>query len=174
MRRTWLWALAGAVACAAAATRIEDQVAPQAEWLVGRLKQLHYAVDYSPASLWEADRFINEAFPGGEPMERIQPDVGRIIFALGAYSGEVVRRSKGGAWRWDGKPDDPDAEVDIELRLPAGPRQKPMRRALGRIREGFRESMAVWAREQGVDPGAAPDWTRTAWSRPQPAPSPKR
>lgn len=173
MRAVWLLVL-GAVACAAGATRIEDQVAPQAEWLVGRLKRLHYEVDYSPESLWEADRFISEAFPDGQPLERIQPDVGRIIFALGAYSGEVVRRAKGGTWKWEGKPDDPEAEVGIELRLPAGARLQPMRRSLGRIREGFRESMAAWAREQGVDPGAAPPWTKTAWSRPQPVASPQR
>jgi hypothetical protein len=145
---------------------VEEQVPVQAEWLVKNLTSLKYKADYTPASLWEVDRFVAEGFPDGEPAPRLQKDVGRIIFAVGAYTGEVVRRAKGGRWYWGGRPDDPEAEVGIELKVQEGASVLPMKRALGRIREGIRMSVAAFGRELGLEVGAIPEWTKKAWSRP--------
>ena len=53
------------------------------------------------------------------------------MFALGAYTGEVIRRDRGGLWRID--PADSDDERDLELVVGPVPAEKicwPVRRVM--------------------------------------------
>ena len=58
------------------------------------LAALGYAVDFSPASLAEVDRFFDSA----ECAAALAGDTGGKLFLIGAYVGEVIRRAIGGSW----------------------------------------------------------------------------
>jgi hypothetical protein len=64
-------------------------------------------------SFFEDHRENGRPTPGG----LLHEDLGRHIFALGAYIGEVIRRYRGGYWTGDD--DDPAAEVNVVLHLPS-------------------------------------------------------
>src|SRR5215216_4179026 len=99
-----------------------------ASWIADALSSSGYRADLSPQSLWEVDRFLAEqsrqgaATPGGLLAE----DLGSRLFALGAYTGEVIRRSLGG--EWSGDDNDPEAEINVELHLADGSIVWPVQR----------------------------------------------
>ena len=97
------------------------------------------------------------ARPGG----LLATDFGPRVFALGAYTGEVIRRDRGGEWHADD--DDPGAEVNVELRLPGGGVIWPVQRAMKRCLNGAEDGIAAYGAALGLDVGA-----------PQPAPRKRR
>ena len=86
-----------------------------ANWDADALSSSGYSADFSPASLWEIDRFFDgnsrdgQAVPGG----LLSEDLGSRIFAIGSYVGEVIRKAKGA--KWSGDDSDPQAEINVEL-----------------------------------------------------------
>ncbi len=66
------------------------------------------------------------------------------MFALGSYSGEVLRRAAGGEWHWGGLDDDKAASTDTELVLVDGSLVFPLQRIWKRLMNGEEESMTRW------------------------------
>jgi len=89
-------------------------------WIASALSSSGYVADFTPASLWEIDRFFDEQTQGGiaKPGRLLCSNLGSRLFAIGAYIGEVIRRARGGVWIGD--ENDPEAEINIEVRLPDG------------------------------------------------------
>jgi hypothetical protein len=75
-------------------------LAGPAEEAAAALAGLGYAADFSAASLAEIDRFFDDHSDDGRarPGGALDGDVGAKIGMLGAYVGEVLRRTLDGAW----------------------------------------------------------------------------
>lgn len=135
---------------------IVEDIKTSADWMAHALQSSGYRADFSPASLWEIDRFFDEharkgiAKRGGLFAE----DLGQRLFALGAYVGEVVRRTQGGVWM--GVDSDPAAEINAELILPGEIHCWPVQRAIKRFQNGAEDSIAVWGHGLGLQVGARP------------------
>jgi len=77
---------------------IRDDIQTAAEWIATALTASGYKADFTSNSLLEIDRFLSEHSRGGKPVPGglLSESLGSRIFALGAYSGEVVRLNIGG------------------------------------------------------------------------------
>lgn len=105
-----------------------------------------YRSDFSAASLWDVDRYCEEGVPGeGERDAKLRE--------LGAYTGEVIRRAKGGRWSAS-----PSAPAGVELELPDGTRCSPHARVARRQSSGRAEGIAAYAQSLGMDVRPVPEW----------------
>ena len=127
-----------------------------AELVAKALTKDGYEADFTPASLWEIDRFYDEQTRKGVPRRwgLLAKDTSLRLFSLGAYVGEVVRRDLGGAW--EGNEIDPQPELNLALRLPDGSIVWPVQRAIERMRNGAADGIVAYAAELGVDAGEKP------------------
>ena len=115
-----------------------------------------YAADFTPASLWEIDRFFDEQTRKGGPRRwgLLAQDTGLRLFSIGGYVGEVIRRDVGGEWEVDD--DDPQAELNLALRLVDDSLVWPVQRAVKRMRNGAEDGIVAYAVALGVDVGKKP------------------
>ncbi|MCG8521910.1 MAG: hypothetical protein MI744_06865 [Pseudomonadales bacterium] len=136
--------LAGAVSAHAEDSKIVADVKASAEWISQALSSSGYKADFSLESLKEIDRFFEEHASNGEPKATglLSQDLGARLFAIGGYIGEVIRRNQGGAWH--GNDLDPNAEINVELRLPNGKAMWPIQRAMKRLKLGKEESIHAY------------------------------
>ena len=137
--------------------KVVDDALKSAEWIANALKGSGYVADFSPESLWEIDRFFEEHTVSGKPKPHglLAADLGQRLFALGAYIGEVVRRSQGGAWV--GNDSDSEAEINIELHLPGGIKCWPVQRVIKRLSNGAEDGIAGWGVGAGLNIGKRKD-----------------
>jgi hypothetical protein len=133
-----------------------DDVQAAAQWMRDALTESKYQADFSPRSLWEVDRFFDEHTQRGAAKSGglLSQDLGARLFGLGAYVGEVIRRQKGGHWVGDDK--DPQAEINVELRLADGSRCWPVQRVMKRFSLGAAEALAPYGQGLGLDVGPKP------------------
>ena len=131
-------------------------VTEAAEWLSSALAERDVTADFSPASLIALDRFLTDAvsaqLPGSNDF--FTEDLTYRSFAVGAYLGEVIRRSIGGEWVSDAH--DPLVEINIALKLPDERECFPMKRVLERLNTGPGHSFARFAMEAGLEISDAP------------------
>jgi hypothetical protein len=134
---------------------VED-AASMAERIATALTSSGYRADFSPASLWDIDRFFDEQSDKGRPRRGglLADETGARLFALGAYTGEVIRRAVGGTWSADDA--DPEGEINIELQLADGSIVWPVQRVMKRLANGAEDALAPYAAALGVDVGAPP------------------
>jgi hypothetical protein len=115
-----------------------------ADWMARALSSSGYRADFSLKSLKEVDRFLDEEAPGGKPKQGglLSKDFGNRLFSLGAYVGEVVRRQAGG--QWEGDDNDPQAEINVAIRLPDGGMIWPVQRVMKRCENGEEDSVYAY------------------------------
>jgi len=125
--------------------------------VAGALRGSGYAADFSPDSLIEIDRFFSEQSQHGQARRGglLSESTGSRLFAIGGYVGEVLRRNIGGEWRGDDS--DPDAEINVELALPAGRVCWPVQRVMKRFKLGVEESIAAYGSSIGLA------YTKSIW-----------
>jgi len=113
-----------------------------ADWISGALKGSGYRADFSIESLKEIDRLFDEQTSKGaaKPGGLLSKDLGARLFALGAYVGEVIVRNGGGTWQGDDK--DPQAEINIAVRLGTGALIWPVQRVMKRYKNGAEDSIS--------------------------------
>jgi hypothetical protein len=142
---------------------IVDDVLGSAEWISTALRSSGYAADFSPGSLWEVDRFFDEHTEGGRPRRRglLAESTGSRLFGIGAYIGEVIRRDVGG--EWEGDDTDPEAEINVAVRLSDGSLIWPVQRVMKRLQNGAEDAIAPYALALGVSVGPAPAPRPRAW-----------
>jgi len=126
-------------------TQIAADAKASAEWISRALISSGYRADFTVDSLKEVDRFFDEHAPGGAAKSGglLSEQLGNRLFAIGAYVGEVIRRTAGGTWRGDDR--DPKAEVNISVHLNSGVVFWPVQRAMKRYKNGAEDSFAVYA-----------------------------
>jgi hypothetical protein len=131
---------------------IIDDALAAAEWIADALTSSGYAADFSSTSLTEVDRFFDEHAPDGKPLPNglLARELGPRMFALGAYVGEVIRRNIGGEWAVD--EDNPNAEIDLELRLSDGSTVWPVQRVMKRYQNGPEDAIAAYGASLGLAP----------------------
>ena len=137
-----------------------------ADWIAKALNSVGYKADFSPNSLVEIDRFFSEQSRNGKPVPGglLAESLGQRLFSLGAYVGEVIRRSIGGEWRGDES--DPESEVNVALHLSNGAVCWPVQRVMKRLALGAEEGIAAYGLASGV-PLTASIWpaTKPWWRR---------
>jgi len=124
---------------------LENDAIGGAAWIAEALKSSGYHADFSVQSLKEVDRFFDEQVTQGaaHPKGLLGQQLGQRLFCLGAYVGEVIRRACGGSWHADES--DPQAEVNLTLRLPDGSLLWPVQRVMKRFQHGAGESLHAYA-----------------------------
>jgi hypothetical protein len=155
------------VACGRAATdtspvaSLREDLDGAASWIAEALRSSGYLADFSPVSLWSIDRFFDEHSKRGKPRRGglLSNDLGSRVFALGAYTGEVIRRQLGGEWRCD--EDDPRGEINVELALPDGGTIWPIQRVMKRLSNGAEDGIAAYGAALGLDVGRQPPTSPT-------------
>lgn len=127
-----------------------------ASWIAEALSSSGYVADFSPSSLWSIDRFFDEQSKRGRPRRGglLANNLGSRVFALGAYTGEVVRRHAGGDWHCN--EDDPRGEINVQLVLPDGGIIWPVQRVMKRLRNGAEDGIAAYGAALGLDVGQPP------------------
>jgi hypothetical protein len=133
-----------------------DDATKASTWIATALSSSGYVADFTAASLWQIDRFFDEQTQGGaaKPGGLLAQDLGSRLFAVGAYIGEVIRRERGGEWVVDDN--DPQAEINIAVRLTDGTTCWPIRRAMKRFKNGPEDGIAAYGVGMGLDVGSQP------------------
>ncbi|HKQ78173.1 MAG TPA: hypothetical protein VJ810_31025 [Blastocatellia bacterium] len=133
-------------------TVIED-AAKASAWIATALSSSGYIADFTAASLWQIDRFFDEQTQAGtaKPGGLLSQDLGSRLFAIGAYIGEVIRRERGGEWVADDN--DPQAEINIALRLTDGAICWPVQRTVKRFKNGPEDGIAAYGVGMGLEVG---------------------
>ena len=136
---------------------IVDDARAGADWIARALTSSGYGADFTPSSLWEVERFLDEQAPNGQPRRGglLSSQLGQRVFALGAYVGEVIIRATGGSW--EGDDTDDAAEVNIALVLSDEGTIWPVQRVMNRLQNGSEDSITAYVAVLGVDPGPKPD-----------------
>lgn len=145
---------------------IEDAEAAST-WIATALSSSGYVADFSASSLWHIDRFFDEhaQVGGAKAGGLLAEDPGSKLFAVGAYIGEVIRRERGGEWVADDS--DPQAEINISLRLADGTTCWPVQRAMKRFKNGAADGIAAYGAGLGLHVGPRPmEAGRRPWWRP--------
>ncbi len=106
------------------------------DWVAKALNSSNYKADFSINSLKEIDRFFDEQ---NTPDGIINRNRGQILFALGAYIGEVIISAYGGEWLTDDN--DPHGEVNIAVKFKNGSIIFPVQRAMKRYQNGKEDSI---------------------------------
>lgn len=116
-----------------------------AEWIAAALNSSGYHADFSLESLREVDRFFDEHTVDGRAREGglLAHKLGSRLFALGAYLGEVIRRSGGG--QWQSSDEGAEAEIELALVLPNGDIIHPVQRVMKRFRQGREDGVYGYA-----------------------------
>lgn len=144
-------------------TIIED-IDEASKWIATALSKSGYKADFTPASLWDIDRFFDEHSKNGKvtPGGLLSEQLGSRLFAIGSYIGEVIRKKKSG--RWVGNDSDPQGEINVELQLPDGTTCWPVQRVMKRLKNGSEDGIAVYGHGLGLDVGPKPrEAKKTLW-----------
>ncbi|MFG3029109.1 hypothetical protein ACGFZJ_11340 [Streptomyces sp. NPDC048253] len=127
-----------------------DDIHTSAQWIARALNSSGYKADFTPGSLRDVERFMDERSDHGIAVAGglLATGLGPSLFALGTYVGETVRQTLGGAWAADG--DDSTAEMVIALHLPDGSIIWPVQRVIKRFRNGPEDSIALYGAALGL------------------------
>jgi hypothetical protein len=133
-----------------------EDVAAMAESIAQALSSSGYRAAFSAQSLWEIDRFFDDNSKRGKPRRGglLAEGLGQRMFALGSYTGEVIRRNLGGEWRAD--EDDPQGEINIEFHVLDGGTVWPVQRVMKRLANGSEDGIAAYGAALGLDVGPPP------------------
>ncbi|MFF1303723.1 hypothetical protein [Streptomyces sp. NPDC058307] len=125
-------------------TALLQDIVSSSEWMANALRNSGYRADFSPDSLAEIDRFMDDHSSGGGARAGglLADGPGQKLFALGAYVGETIRRERGGVWQAD--EDDPRGEINVELHLAEGVVIWPVQRVMKRFKNGAEDGIAVY------------------------------
>jgi hypothetical protein len=125
-------------------SKIVSDALVSAEWISRALSQSGYKADFSLESLRQVDRFFEEQVANGQPKPGglLSQQLGARLFAIGAYVGEVIRRQNGGEWQGDDK--DPQAEINIAVRLKTGAILWPVQRVMKRLKNGAEDGIWIY------------------------------
>ena len=125
-------------------SKIVNDVLASATWMSQALASSGYRADFSLASLSEIDRFFDEQAPNGNPKAGgiMSENLGSIVFGLGSYVGEALRKNLGG--EWIGDDNDPQAEINVSLKLGDGSIVWPIQRVMKRLRNGREDGIAAY------------------------------
>lgn len=110
-----------------------------AAWLQENMERFGYPLDGTLESFRTLDRFFDDQRrPGG----LLEGKVGKQLFAVGSYMGQVFCRELGGVWETDDA--DPMGEINVAVRFPDGTVVWPVQRAMKRCDGGEEEGLCAY------------------------------
>ena len=120
---------------------LNDDIIKATEWISKALVTSGYNVDFSLDTLKEIDRFFEENVKDGKaiPKGLLSKDLGKRLFAIGAYIGEVIRVRYDGEWITDDN--DPNGEINISVKLANGTILWPVQKVMKRFKNGSEDSI---------------------------------
>ncbi|MDP4164364.1 MAG: hypothetical protein Q8898_14785 [Bacillota bacterium] len=126
------------------ATLIED-IKTQSDWIVRAFKSDDLNLDYTIRSFIEIDKFISKHTKNGQAIEggRLNTNFGPILFSIGAYVGETIIKVAPGS-KWVTNDEDPQGEINAEIKLPDGGTIWPIQRVIKRVRNGPEDSIYIY------------------------------
>jgi hypothetical protein len=126
------------------ATLLED-IKTQSDWIVKAFRSDNLNLDYTIHSFMEIDRFISLHTKNGQPVKggRLANGFGPILFSIGSYVGETIINTLPGSV-WITNDDDPEGEVNIEVRSPDGWQIWSVQRVIKRFKNGAEDSIYVY------------------------------
>lgn len=135
------------------ATLLED-IKIQSAWIVTAFGADKLNLDYTVESFRLIDNFFDEHSENGiaKPNGRLSQNCGPILFSIGSYVGEtIIRNVPDAVWITDDN--DPQGEVNVEIKLADGTIIGPMHRVIKRFKNGPEDGIyaygAVVIREIG-------------------------
>jgi hypothetical protein len=125
-------------------TLLED-IKTQSGWIVKAFKSDNLNLDYTIHSFIEIDKFISLYAKNGQPIKggRLANGFGPILFSIGSYVGETIIKTVPGS-AWVTNDDDPEVEMNVELRFPDGGIIWPIQRVIKRFKNGAEDSVYVY------------------------------
>ncbi|MEU1519944.1 hypothetical protein ABZ490_48875 [Streptomyces sp. NPDC005811] len=131
-------------------TSLLDDIHTSAQWIARALNSCGYQADFTPGSLRDVERFMDEHSDHGVAVAGglLATGLGPRLFALGTYVGETVRQALGGTWAADG--DGPTAETNVALHLPDGSIIWPVQRVIKRFHTGPEDSITFYGTALGL------------------------
>jgi len=123
------------------ATLLED-IKKYSSWTIEIFKSDGFELDYSMNSLIEIDKFIQKHTKNGQPIKggKLFKNYGGKIFSIGSYIGETLIQNVTDS-KWITNDEDPDGEVNIEVKLANGTRCWPVQRLMKRIKNGLEDGI---------------------------------
>lgn len=123
---------------------LKEDIIIGSNWISEALISSGYKADFSMDSLEEIDHFFDEQSKDGDaiPGGLLSEDLGKRLFCIGCYVGEVIRKNYGGEWIVDEL--DPESEINISLKLPDGGLIWPAQRVIKRFKNGNEDSINVY------------------------------
>ena len=120
-----------------------------AKWISKALTSAGYKADFSLDSLKEIDRFFDEHSVNGKtkPNGLFSEQLGSRIFSIGSYVGEVLRKKYGG--KWVGNDNDPESELNLELRLKGDVGIWPIQKVIKRLQNGSEDNLYFYGKVAG-------------------------
>ena len=123
-------------------TLIED-IPIAYNWAAHNLQITNYQADFTLDSLKDIDRFIDEQSKPSGLFNEKNRKIGNILFSLGCYVGETIKRSYSGIWITDDA--DPLGEINIAVKLDNGTLFWPVQRVMKRYKDGEENAIYPYA-----------------------------
>jgi len=126
---------------------LKQDIKKQSDWIVQAFAADKFKLDYSMDSLIEVDRFFNKNMKNGKPKKGgrlAKKGFGPILFSIGSYVGEtIIKNVKGSKWITDDN--DPEAELNVSLKLPNGGDIWPIQKVMKRFQNGSEDAIYPYA-----------------------------
>lgn len=122
---------------------LKEDIKTQSEWIVKAFKADGFNLDGSIDSIIEVDRFFIQNMKDGKPVKggRLsQNGFGLILFSIGSYVGETIIKNVNGA-EWVTDDDDPDAELNVFIKLPNDGQIWPIQKVMKRFENGSEDAI---------------------------------
>lgn len=127
---------------------LKEDIETEAEWIIECFESDGISLDYSVNSLLQLDIFFEKNSKDGKPLPdgRFSTDPGIILFAIGAYIGQTFLKNDPGA-EWITDDSDPQGDLNAAVRFSTGEMVWPMQRAVGRLKNGLKDSIYPYGYE---------------------------
>ncbi len=117
---------------------LKEEIESHSEWIVKAFAADKFKLDYTIDSLIEVDRFFIQNMYEGQPKKggRLAKEgYGTILFAMGSYLGATIIKKVNGA-KWEIDETDPQAELNVSVKLPDESRIWPVQKVMKRFQNG--------------------------------------
>ena len=127
---------------------ILESIEAQSKWILAAFKSDNIELDFTIRSFIEIDKFLSLHVKNGQRMKggRLEKNFGTIVFSIGSYMGETIRKSVPGSF-WKVDDTDTQGEINAELVLPGGLTIWPIQRVMKRFKNGPEDSVYIYGHE---------------------------
>ncbi len=124
---------------------IQEDIVTFSGMIVQALSSEDLNLNYTLSSTKDIDTFYDKHSVDGVPIKdgSMVNNLGQILFAIGSYIGEtIIRIVPEAVWVID--EEDPEGEINVQIKLPNGALVCPVQRAIKRFRNGPEDSIYVY------------------------------